>query len=93
MVIDPNIWIINHHAGGPTIGTGERRWELARRWIGARATARIFTASTEIGGARSITRHGSREIDGAPFEFVPVPEHRVNGLGRIANMLMFGARV
>jgi glycosyltransferase involved in cell wall biosynthesis len=90
---DPTIWIINHYAGGPAIGTGWRHWELARRWIGAGARTRIFTASTEIGGAHSVTRHGSSEIDGVPFEFVPVPEYRGNGVGRIANMLMFAARV
>jgi len=93
MPSDPTIWIINHYAGGPTIGTGWRHWELARRWIGAGARARIFTASTEIGGAHSAKRHGSSEIDGVPFEFVPIPDYRGNGVGRIANMLMFAARV
>ena len=27
------VWIVNHDAGGPGIGTGWRHWELARRWI------------------------------------------------------------
>lgn len=83
------IWVINHYAGGPGIGTGWRHWELCRRWQGAGCRVRVFAASTEIGGKQGPCREGSRSIEGVPFEFVRVPSYSGNGAGRMLNMLAF----
>jgi glycosyltransferase involved in cell wall biosynthesis len=83
------IWIVNHYAGGPGIGTGWRHWELARRWIGAGGQVRVFTASTSIGGNLNPERRGTRELDGVPFHFIPAPPYGGNSLGRLRNILAF----
>lgn len=88
----PVIWIVNHYAGGPGLGTGWRHWELGRRWARQGARVRIFTATTRIGGAQGTHRTGTREIEGVTFRFVPTRAYRGNGLGRALNMLEFARR-
>lgn len=87
------IWIVNHYAGGPELGTGWRHWELGRRWVRLGSSVRIFTASTAIGGEASAQRRGEREIDGVHFHFVDVPPYRTNGMGRLRNILAFNRGV
>lgn len=84
-----SVWIVNHYAGGPGIGTGWRHWELGRRWVASGVNVRIFTASTAIGGAADPGRTGTRSIEGVEFRFLPVPPYRGNGFGRLRNILAF----
>jgi glycosyltransferase involved in cell wall biosynthesis len=83
------VWIVNHYAGGPDIGTGWRHWELARRWIASGGQVRVFTASTSIGGQTHPDRLGTRLVEGVPFHFVHVPAYGGNSLGRLRNILAF----
>jgi glycosyltransferase involved in cell wall biosynthesis len=87
------VWIINHYAGGPGIGTGWRHWELARRWIQSGGRVRVFTASTSIGGSVREERDGRRDVLGVPFHFVRTPAYGGNGLGRLRNIVAFNRRV
>ncbi len=86
------IWIVNHYAGGPGIGTGWRHWELGRRWACQGIRVRIFTAATRIGGARSENREGIRDIAGVRFHFLPARAYQGNGARRVMNMLDFARR-
>lgn len=83
------VWIVNHYAGGPGIGTGWRHWELGRRWVAAGVEVRIFTASTAIGGSVDPGRAGTRSVEGVEFRFLRVPAYRGNGVGRLRNILAF----
>ncbi len=85
----PTIWIVNHYAGGPGLGTGWRHWELARRWITSGVNCRIFAASTSVGGATHASRHGVREVEGVPMEFVDVRPYAGNGFSRLRNIVAF----
>jgi glycosyltransferase involved in cell wall biosynthesis len=87
------VWIINHYAGGPGIGTGWRHWELARRWIQSGGRVRVFTASTSIGGSVREERDAHRDVLGVPFHFVRTPAYGGNGLGRLRNIVAFNRRV
>jgi glycosyltransferase involved in cell wall biosynthesis len=87
------IWIVNHYAGGPGIGTGWRHWELARRWIGCGGDVRILAAATSIGGRRDPRRSGIVEIDAVRFHFIDTPGYGGNGIGRLRNMLAFSRGV
>jgi glycosyltransferase involved in cell wall biosynthesis len=82
------VWIVNHYAGGPGIGTGWRHWELARRWRTAGIDARIITATTGIGGSPR-AEPGDRVVCGVPFGFVACRPYAGNGLARAANMIGF----
>lgn len=93
MPTTPCIWVVNHYAGGPGIGTGWRHWELARRWISRGAQVRIFTASTSIGGQAHEGRLKDRDIGGVPFHFIPTPSYGGNRLGRLRNTVAFNRRV
>jgi glycosyltransferase involved in cell wall biosynthesis len=84
-----SVWIVNHYAGGPGIGTGWRHWELGRRWAAQGIEVRIFTASTAIGGTTNPAREGTRVEDGVEFSFLRVPRYSGNGLGRLRNILAF----
>jgi glycosyltransferase involved in cell wall biosynthesis len=85
----PTIWIVNHYAGGPGIGTGWRHWELGRRWARQGVRVRIFTASTRIGGRQCPNRRGESVQDGVSFRFIPTREYQGNGIGRALNMAEF----
>lgn len=85
----PTIWIVNHYAGGPGIGTGWRHWELGRRWAREGVRVRIFTASTRIGGRQCPSRRGESVQDGVSFRFIPTREYQGNGIGRALNMAEF----
>ncbi len=87
------IWIVNHYAGAPSLGTGWRHWELSRRWAQRGVSVRVFTASTSIGGSVDPARRGHRRIDGVDWHFIEVPSYRGSGLGRIRNMLAFNRGV
>ncbi len=88
-----SIWIVNHYAGGPGIGTGWRHWELGRRWAAAGVEVRVFTASTAIGGTADPGRDGTRTVDGVEFRFLRVPAYTGNGVGRLRNVIAFNRAV
>lgn len=88
-----SIWIVNHYAGGPGLGTGWRSWELGRRWTRAGSAVKIFTASSAIGGEFAPSRQHDTVIDGVEFHFVAVPGYQNNGLGRLRNILAFNRAV
>lgn len=83
------IWIVNHYAGGPELGTGWRHWELARRWVRLGGSVRILAASTSIGGQRHARRVGEQELDSVRFSFIDAPAYGGNGAGRLRNILAF----
>lgn len=86
------LWIVNHYAGGPGIGTGWRHWELARRWRSAGIDVRIIAANVGIGGSAR-AEPGERDISGVPFHFLPCPTYAGNGLRRAANLYGFQRQI
>lgn len=88
-----SIWIVNHYAGAPGIGTGWRHWELGRRWSKAGVEVRLFTASTAIGGGKAAAREIDRSIEGLHFHFVDARAYEGNSLGRALNLAGFAWRV
>ena len=88
-----SIWIVNHYAGGPGIGTGWRHYELGRRWAQTGVSVRVFAASTRIGGEQCPKRVGDREIDGVHLHFVPTRTYGGNGISRVLNLSDFARRV
>ncbi len=89
MTVLKSVWIVNHYAGGPEIGTGWRHYELARRWGRLGVETTVFTASTKIGGETGAAREGPRRLDGVVFRFIAARKYGGNGIARVLNLFDF----
>jgi len=89
----PVIWYVHHYAGGPGVGRFYRPFELAQSWQSKGVNAVVITAAfhhiLNVPGSRK----GLHNIDGVPYEFLPTPSYKGNGLGRLINMATFSAQV
>ncbi|MBE7366261.1 glycosyltransferase family 4 protein [Ramlibacter pallidus] len=83
-----SIWYIHPYAGGPGIGRYDRPFHLAREWAARGQPSVILTAANHH--LLDVPRPaGCESVQGVPYEFLPTPRYRGNGLGRIANMAAF----
>jgi glycosyltransferase involved in cell wall biosynthesis len=92
--------LVNHYAGGPTLGMEFRPWHLAREW--GRAGHEVLVLAASFSHVRSAQppreRVGGdvgrgRELDGVPMHFFATPAYRGNGVPRALNIAAFLAQV
>lgn len=93
-----NILIINHYAGTPKDGMGNRHYMLAKELISRGHSATIIASSFSHGTRTE--NHLSRGerwrkeiIEGVPFVWVRTPPYTGNSLDRAWNMMCFAYRI
>ena len=91
-----NIVVINHYAGSPIHGMEHRPYHLAREWT------RLGHSVTIVAGSYSHLRSHNpevpdrvtvQELDGIRYVWLRTPTYNGNGLGRVASMAAFVARL
>ena len=91
------VWIINHYAQSPGGAGGTRHFQLAKALRDEGWNPWIIAASTEYTTGLQRLEHGVYcrldVFDRVPFLWLRAPAYKGNGLGRIANMLVFAARL
>lgn len=91
------VWIVNHYAQAPGGPGGTRHYQLAKALQKKGWNAEIVAASTEYNTGRQRLRPGERSrldvVDQISFLWLRTPVYKGNGLGRVANMLVFSARL
>lgn len=92
-----NVWILNHYAQEPGGAGGTRHYSLARHLLPHGWRASIIAASVELNTGRQRLADGERTrltmFEDIPFLWVRTPQYEGNGGGRMANMLVYAARV
>jgi len=91
------IWIIHHYAYTPSQSAGTRHHAIARELIDRGHEVLIVACSFYHKSHRHMNlepgRTWGRTVeDGVPFHWIRAPSYRGNGLGRVANMLVFAHR-
>jgi len=89
----PVIWYVHHYAGGPDVGRFYRPFELAKNWQAKGVKVVVIAAAFHHILNAPGSRQGLHEIDGVPYEFLPVPAYKGNGIGRLLNMFAFGIQL
>jgi len=93
MTAAPVIWYVHHYAGGPDVGRFYRPFELARSWQNKSAKVVVIAAAFHHILTEPGSRKGLHDIAGVPYEFLPVPAYKGNGIGRLLNMFAFSAQL
>jgi len=89
----PVIWYVHHYAGGPDVGRFYRPFELAKNWQAKGVKVVVIAAAFHHILNAPGSRQGLHEIGGVPYEFLPVPAYKGNGIGRLLNMFAFGIQL
>lgn len=92
-----NILLINHYAGSPAHGMEFRPYYLAREWVRLGHRVEIIACAHSHVRSRQPSMNGHVEqvevIDGITYRWLQAPAYRGNGLGRLANIVTFLARL
>jgi len=92
-----SIWIFNHYAGPPSVTTGLRHYNFAKKLINAGYPTTIFAASTVHNSSRNLIEDNrsyvKMEKNGVPFVFIRTCNYVGNGLSRIKNMIQYYRRL
>ena len=93
----PHLWFVNHYAVHPDLhGRAGRHYRLAQHLerLGWRVT--VVAATTDHPSGRQAAPAGvvrDRDGGGPAFRFLRAPDYASGGMARIANMLVFTARL
>jgi glycosyltransferase involved in cell wall biosynthesis len=91
-----NIVIVNHYAGGPSLGMEFRPYYLAREWTKSGHNVLIIGASYSHVRTRQPQLKSTiqkEEIDGVDYLWIKVNRYAGNGIGRIISMFLFSSRL
>lgn len=92
-----NIWILNHYASPPQIGSGIRHFKFAENLIKKGYNIKIFTASSRRDPDKNMIKNSSRflyiEYNKVPFIFIRASSYEGNGWARIKNMFSYAAGI
>lgn len=91
-----NILFINHYAGSRLHGMVHRPFYLSREWVKEGHHVTVVAASYAHVRSRNPSVCGStgeETIDGIRYLWLKTPSYQGNGMGRVANMLTFLARL
>ena len=83
------IWYINHHSGGPGVGSHYRAYELCGAWKDQGHHAHVFHGNYANRG-QEVPHPEYQIIDDIPFTGIKTLKYGSNGLKRFLSMLMFG---
>lgn len=75
------------------MGRYNRPYELSRAWQHEGANPVVITAAFHHLMDSPGERRGGHDIEGVPYEFLPVPSYRGNRLGRMLNMASLAASI
>lgn len=85
------IWILNHYAAPPELGTGTRHYKFAEKLIKSGYQVKVFAASTIHNTDKNLIANTDRflykEFSSIPFIFIKATDYSGNGKKRIKNML------
>lgn len=91
------IWIVNHNAVPPELGTQTRHFYFARYLIPLNYKIKIFASgaihNTDINIVKKKQLFEEKIIDGVPFVFIKANNYKGNGLKRIRNLLLLPIRL
>jgi len=93
MTAAPVIWYVHPYAGGPDVGRFYRPFELAQSWRLKGVNVVVITAAFHHILNAPDSRKGLHDIEGVPYEFLPVPAYKGNGIARLLNMLAFSVQL
>lgn len=91
-----NILLVNHYAGGDTLGMEYRPNLMARQWArrGHRVTVVAGSYSHLRRSQPSVVASGQEDVvDGVPYLWIRTPRYTCNGLRRAMSMFCFVAGV
>lgn len=88
-----NIWIINHNAVPPSLGSQSRHYYFSKYLLPKGHNIKIFTSGTIHNSDVELVPPSrlfiEKHIDGVPYVFIRTHEYKGNGLDRIYNLLDF----
>ena len=83
-----NILLLNHYAGTPELGMEYRPYYLAREWV--RQGHQVHIVAADHSHVRACQpQAGPALIDGIHYRWLPTPNYRGNGLGRLRNVMSY----
>lgn len=92
-----NIWIINHNAIPPNLGSQNRHYYFSKYLSQKGHSVKIITASTihnsSINMINTNDLYAEKIIEGVPYTFVKVNNYHGNGIDRIYNLLEFSVKI
>lgn len=91
------IWIINHYAIPPSMGTLVRHYYFSKYLQEKGHEVKIFTSSkihnSNINMITDRSNYIEKKVDGIEYTFVRTSDDNGNGVGRIINMFQFAFRI
>lgn len=92
-----NIWILNHYAVPPEIGTMNRHFYFAKNLAKMGHNVTIFAASTihntDVNMIKDTSKYQTMKFNNIPFVFIRACAYYGNGAKRIKNMFDYALRL